>query len=147
MSKIRQNHHFNEFQNQPQPLHTTIPLTILTNTTISDPPIYFLSTLTISTSHTINALLLRLFDKFVIFTSKLQRLFQYLYSIFFSSTSTRLPVISILNLNYFLFLRALAFSTRASNVYVIKPTTNTYLYCTVRYKPSSLKNILFLALD
>ena len=54
-------------------------LIIPTNKTIPHPPTYFLSTLTISTSHISNDLLLRLFGKFVIFTSNVWRLFQYLF--------------------------------------------------------------------
>ena len=49
-SKIPQNQLFNEFQNLPQSLQTTIPLTIPSNKTISHPPTYFLFTLSISTS-------------------------------------------------------------------------------------------------
>ena len=79
MPKTTNNHHFNDFQNQPQPLHTTITFTTLTNTTILDLPIYFLSTLNIPTSHTSNVLLLRLFDEFTIFTSNVRRLFQYFF--------------------------------------------------------------------
>ena len=78
MSKIPKNYHFTKFQNHPQPLHTAITLTILTNKTIPNRPTYFSSTLTISTSHTINVLLLHFWQISSFLTSKLQRLFQYL---------------------------------------------------------------------
>ena len=57
-------------KNHPQIQDTTIPFTIKTNSAIPDLFIYFLSTLTISTSHTSNVLLIRLFDKFVILTKQ-----------------------------------------------------------------------------
>ena len=108
MPKTTNNHHFNDFQNQPQPLHTTITFTTLTNTTILDLPIYFLSPLNIPTSHTSNVLLLRLFDEFTIFTSNVRRLFQYfffkLFARIFSSFLYRAPNQSIPGSQYRLLL-------------------------------------------
>ena len=105
-SKIPQNQLFNKFQNLPQSLQTTTPLTIPTNKTIPHCPTYFLFTLTISTSHTSNVLLLRIFDKFVIFTSKLWRLFQYLFftlHIILCSFLQDCQPFSILNINHLIF--------------------------------------------
>ena len=69
-TKTPKNHHFDLPHNHSQIQDTTIPLYMQTKNTIPDLPIYFLSTLTISTIHTRNVLLIRLFDKFVILTKQ-----------------------------------------------------------------------------
>ena len=60
-AKIPKTHHFTKSEKHPKTLQIVMTFTILTYKTILHRRTYFLSTLTISTSHTINILLLPIF--------------------------------------------------------------------------------------
>ena len=95
--------------------------------------------------HSSNVLLLRLFDEFVIFTSKLQILFLYLFHHLtpFPVQNCQLFLIQR-NLFYFYYKPLASTGTRASTVNHNKYRTYK---CTVRYEPDHRQIIFFLALE